>query len=510
MKFLLFIFTFIFSTSFAFWDEVLSNTDTETQVKCSPNKYEIVWDFNTKTNTNLFYSIKDVSIWETKEDTNTTFIVRKNEKELKRINKDKFDISFSDSWKVKIIAKVEEKNTTCSYRIEKEIQVYSKILTYISDKDELNLSFNKDFEKNNIFFNKIILENKNSNSVQDAFISQITQNLYLFQESNIILVNSNNYLEILQAFEKISKVYNTNFPDKKIFIVTDSSFILSKKLLSNFISSLDINLYTFTPYNLLNFLNYISLGKSSTDIIWDKNYWINQISFSENSNSLFFLTNFTNKLILAWFPISILGIIFSLALAVTVINFIRQFVWLSIFSLYYPLFFALSIYLFSFQITLALFVAAIFSMYLMRRVYKRVHFLLNAKLSLFFVMYLILSLLILGLINIFAWLDFYNLKSNLVVFPFILIPMIAYKLFSDERKIFSTSFMLYLLEFVFVALMAYLALKSIFIQNLFLSYTELLILVFIINFMIGKFTWLQFVEYVRFLPLIKKHFQEEE
>lgn len=510
MRFLLLIICFLFSTSFAFWDDITSTTDTEDKVKCSPNKYEIVWDFNTKTNTNLFYSIKDVSIWETKEDTNTTFIVRKNEKELKRINKDKFDISFSDSWKVKIIAKVEEKNTTCSYRIEKEIQVYSKILTYISDKDELNLSFNKDFEKNNIFFNKIILENKNSNSVQDAFISQITQNLYLFQESNIILVNSNNYLEVLQAFEKISKVYNTNFPDKKIFIVTDSSFILSKKLLSNFISSLDINLYTFTPYNLLNFLNYISLGKSSTDIIWDKNYWINQISFSENSNSLFFLTNFTNKLILAWFPISILGIIFSLALAVTVINFIRQFVWLSIFSLYYPLFFALSIYLFSFQITLALFVSAIFSMYLMRRVYKRVHFLLNAKLSLFFVMYLILSLIILGFINIFAWLDFYNLKSNLVVFPFILIPMIAYKLFSDERKIFSTSFMLYLLEFGFVALMAYLALKSIFIQNLFLSYTELLILVFIINFMIGKFTWLQFVEYVRFLPLIKKHFQEEE
>jgi hypothetical protein len=199
-------------------------------------------------------------------------------------------------------------------------------LTYISDKEELNLSFNKDFEKNHILFNKIMLEGKNSSSIQDAFISQITQNLYVFQESNIIVINSNNYLELLQAFEKISKIYNTNFPDKKIFIVTDSSFILSKKLLSSFISNLNINLYTFAPYNLLNFLNYISLGKSTSDIIGDKNYAINQISFTDNSNSIFFLTNFTNKLILAGFPISILGIIFSLALAVTVINFIRQFV----------------------------------------------------------------------------------------------------------------------------------------------------------------------------------------
>ncbi len=508
MKLFLLFITFIFSTSLAFWDDI-SWTETN-KVKCITNKYDIIWDFDTKVNTNLFYSIKDNSVWLQKEDTNITFFVRKGKEQLKKVSADKFDISFSDVWKINLIARVEEKNTSCSYRIEKEINVYSKILTYISDKDELNLSFSRDFEKNHTLFNKIILEWKNSSSIQDVFISQITQNLYVFQESNIIVINSNNYLELLQAFEKVSKIYNTNFPDKKIFIVTDSSFILSKKLLSSFISSLDINLYTFAPYNLLNFLNYISLGKSTSDIINDKNYWINQISFTDNSNSIFFLTNFTNKLILAWFPISILAIIFSLALAVTVINFIRQFVGLSIFSLYYPLFFALSVYLFSFQMTLALFASAILSQYLMRKIYRRVHFLLNAKLSLFFVMYLIISLVILWLLNNFWLIDFANLKSNLVVFPFIVIPMLTYKIFSDERWLFSTWFMFYLLEFWFVSLMAYFALKSTFIQNLFLSYTELLILVFFANFMIWKFTWLQFVEYVRFLPLIKKHFQEEE
>jgi hypothetical protein len=508
MKLILLFITFIFSTSYAFWDEVIPTQDN--QVKCITNKYDIIWDFDTKVNTNLFYSIKDNSVWFEKADTDVTFYVRKWKEQFKKVSSDKFDISFDEVWKLNLIARVEEKNTACSYRIEKEINVYSKILTYISDKEELNLSFNKDFEKNHILFNKIMLEGKNSSSIQDAFISQITQNLYVFQESNIIVINSNNYLELLQAFEKISKIYNTNFPDKKIFIVTDSSFILSKKLLSSFISNLNINLYTFAPYNLLNFLNYISLGKSTSDIIGDKNYAINQISFTDNSNSIFFLTNFTNKLILAGFPISILGIIFSLALAVTVINFIRQFVWLSIFSLYYPLFFALSVYLFSFQMTLALFASSVLSQYFMRKMYRKVHFLLNAKLSLFFIMYLIIALILVWLLNAFWWLDFANLKSNLVVFPFIVIPMLTYKIFSDERWFFSVWFMFYLLEFWFVSLMAYFALKSVFIQNLFLSYTELLILVFFVNFMIWKFTWLQFVEYVRFLPLIKRHFGEEE
>jgi hypothetical protein len=160
--------------------------------------------------------------------------------------------------------------------------------------------------------------------------------------------------------------------------------------------------------------------------------------------------------------------------------------------------------------TLALFASSVLSQYLMRKIYRKVHFLLNAKLSLFFIMYLIIALILVWLLNAFWWLDFANLKSNLVVFPFIVIPMLTYKIFSDERWLFSVWFMFYLLEFWFVSLMAYFALKSTFIQNLFLSYTELLILVFFINFMIWKFTWLQFVEYVRFLPLIKRHFGEEE
>ncbi|MDD5213521.1 MAG: 7TM domain-containing protein [Candidatus Gracilibacteria bacterium] len=510
MKLLLLFITFIFSINTSFGDNLTSTGQVDNKTECTRNKYDIIGDFNTKTNTNLIYSIKNNFNGGTSDISNVSYILEQNGKKLKEINSEKLNISFSDVGNAKIIAQIEEKNTSCNYRIEKNITIYSKIVSYISDKDDLNLSFNNDFKKNDTLFNKIILETKNASSVQDAFISQTTQNLYIFGGSDIVIINTNNYLEILQAFEKLSTVYNINFPNKKIFIVTDSSFIVSKKLLSNFINSLDVSLYTFAPYNLLNFLNYISLGKSSTDVISDKNYGINQISFTDNSNSLFFLTNFTNKLISRGFPISILGIIFSLAVAVTVINFIRQFVGLSIFSLYYPLFFALSIYLFSFQMTLALFVSAIFSQYFMKRVYKKVHFLLNAKLSLFFVLYLIIAIIIIWMGNIFNLFDFNDLKSNLVVFPFIVIPMFTYKIFSDERNIFSLAFSLYLLEFGFVSLMAYLTLKSNFIQNIFLSYTELLILVFFINLMIGKFTGMQFVEYIRFLPLIKKHFQEEE
>lgn len=508
MRFLI-LFIFVFWTFLnCFWDET---TWVElVEIKCVDNKYEIIWDLDTKLNSNLVYSIKNTLAWEEKTDIDAIFYVEKDWQNIAEKKTEKFNIVFAEIWPILIKAKITEKNTNCVYSIEKKVNVYSKIVSYISDKNDLNLSFDEDFKKNNIFFNETILETKNSSSTQEQFLSLITDKLYVFQDSDIIIIDSNNYLEILQWFDKLSKIYNINFPNKKIFIVTNSSFILSKKLLSNFINNLDVNIYTFSPSNLLNFLNYISLWKSSSDIIKNKDYGINQISFDESSNSLFFLTNITNKLVSSWFPISILWLIFALGIAVTVINFIRQFIWISIFNLYYPIFFALSISLFSFEITLILFISSILSMYFMKIIYRKIHFLLNTKLSLFFIFYLVISIIIIWLLNSINFIDFYDLKSNLVVFPFIIIPMIAYKLFADERKVFSIGFWFYLWEFVFVSIVSYYILQSNFIQNILLAYTELLILVFFINFLIWKFTWLQVLEYIRFLPLIKRHFQEEE
>lgn len=492
-----------------FWDSTWDANVELTEPKCIENKYDIIWNFDTKINNNLLYSIKNNFITENNIPFDISYVISKDWEVIAKKISEKFNIIFTEAWIVNIEAKITEEGWNCVYDIQKSVNVYSKVVSYISDINDLNLSFEWDFKKNNILFNKTILEYKNTTSIGEQFLSQVTEKLNIFQDSDIIIINSKNYLEILQWFDKLSTIYNINFPNKKIFIVTDSNFIFSKKILSNFINSLDINIYTFNPINLLNFLNYISSWKSATDVVNNKAYNIHQISFTSESSSFLFLTNFTNKLISSGFPIGILWIIFSLGVSVTLINFIRQFIWISIFNLYYPIFFALSIYLFSLNITLILFLASLLSIFFMKLVYKKIHFLLNTKLSLFFIFYLIISIIIIWIFNLYNFIDFFELKSNLVVFPFIIIPMTVYKIFADERKIFSLSFLLYVFEFIFVSWVAYFTLKSITIQNIFIAYTELLLVLFIINLLIWKFTWLQLLEYIRFLPLIKKHFQEE-
>ncbi|MDD5769679.1 MAG: 7TM domain-containing protein [Candidatus Gracilibacteria bacterium] len=498
----------VFLKLICFGDNEIQQNVEITQTQCIPNKYDISGIFDTKINNNISYSVNNNLFGEDKKDILKVDIsITKDSKEIVKQSSQKITANFAEPGIYEIKANIIEDNSKCEYNFKKQINVFSKIITFISDKDDLDLLFDKNFSSNNIYFGKIILKQEKGISLQEEFLSKITDKLYIFQDSDIIIINSNNFLEILQGFEKISKIYSINFPNKKIFITTNSNFIFSKKVLSNSINTLNANVYTLYPANLLNFLNYLSKGNSASDMINNRDYLINKISFQPDQNNILFLTNFTNELISKGFSISILGIIFSLGVIVTLLNFVRQFIGISIFSLYYPILLSLSFYLFDFNLTLIFLVCSLIGIILSKIIYSKVHFLLNAKLSIFFVIYLMIFILISGLLT--KYISFAELKSNLIIFPFIIIPMIIYKI-TDEKKIFSFGFFIYLGEFVLLSFLSYFTLSSVFIQNLFLSYTELIIVLILINFLIGKFSGLQIVEYIRFIPLIKKHFSKEE
>ncbi|MDO4714179.1 MAG: 7TM domain-containing protein [bacterium] len=48
------------------------------------------------------------------------------------------------------------------------------------------------------------------------------------------------------------------------------------------------------------------------------------------------------------------------------------------------------------------------------------------------------------------------------------------------------------------------------ISTTLLSYPELLLAILLINIIIGRFSGLQLLELIRFMPLIKKHLDQEE
>lgn len=509
-KLFILISSLFFFNTYATW---ITNNENQLffnkQEICNSQKYDIFWEFELKENNQASFVVKNI-ISQNNQNLDINIKILSNENLIKEEKNSKIDYLFQNVWGFNIVSNIKDKNTNCEYTIKKDINVYKKIIYYITDNKNINFSLKNDFYKNNILFNEIKLDTININNFQDNFFSKITNNINYLKNSDILIIDSDNFINIIQWFERLVNVYNIDLSNKKTFIFTNNSYILSKKLLFNYINLLKLNIFTSDTNSLLNFLNYLSSWKSATELIEKSMYWITKISFDNKKNSLLLLTNITNNLIINWFSINILGILFSLCLVFTFWNFVKHVVWISVFSLYYPIFFALCVYLFDIKFILVLFFSALIWFNILNLIYKKIHFLSNSKISIYIVFYVILAITFLWILNLKWYLIFDNLKTNFVIFPFIIIPMAVYKIYNIEKKIFTFWFILYNLEFFFISLLSYFILKNSFIQSLLLSYTELLIIILLLNILIWKFTWLQLLEYFRFLPLLKKNFSNEE
>lgn len=67
-----------------------------------------------------------------------------------------------------------------------------------------------------------------------------------------------------------------------------------------------------------------------------------------------------------------------------------------------------------------------------------------------------------------------------------------------------------IVEFLIIVGISYGILQRQAVSDLLLSYPEMLIVILISNLIIGRFSGLQLIELIRFMPLIKRHLDQEE
>ncbi len=78
------------------------------------------------------------------------------------------------------------------------------------------------------------------------------------------------------------------------------------------------------------------------------------------------------------------------------------------------------------------------------------------------------------------------------------------KLFEDVAQFFSWGFLKMFIHFLIIVGIVYGILTLRDIQYFFLSHPEIILVVLLLNILVGRFTGLQLVEYIRFIPLIRK------
>jgi hypothetical protein len=210
--------------------------------------------------------------------------------------------------------------------------------------------------------------------------------------------------------------------------------------------------------------------------------------------------------------LQILGTLLLVSVLVLVISTLRQGVGLSVFGVYQPLFFALTLFLIGWKATLFFSVIAIGATIVVRICSKRVHLLQSTKISLLICLYSVFLL-------IGFWIDHrwgFGLLSNslwnngFIVLPILVLGMVSDKLFTEGFKLTALSGRIALGEFTITAGLSRGMLQSQWRRILMLSYPELLLGVVLAIIIIGRFTGLQVIELFRFMPLIRRHLEDEE
>lgn len=430
------------------------------------------------------FPIKFYVSWITGTKTLITWSIYKNWNKVfsKKINE--LVYIFNNTWEVILEAKFKIKN--CDIVLDKNILVFDKIILTILSKNDISWFISTLNLKNKWIFLKNI-------STKD-----LETNSYLLQIADYVIINQDNVINFFSLLPK-NKIYT----DKKFVLLIDSFRSFFAKLIIPYVKWVySNNIYIYSSRDLLNILWDIYQSKQldsanllTTSSVWNKWY--------------FPLSYFVNKLIEHWIDVNILAIVIIALLWTILVAFFRQFIGFSVFWVYTPLIFSIMYITLWFKLLSVLFVLAILAQLLTYIITKKIYILYASKISLTYIIYVIISIVVVGLlIKLGLFTDFK--VDNSVVLAYFIMPLLTKNLVKEETSIFSRSFWVFIIEFVFIVSVLLILFHVNFLKYLLVAYPDLLWFFIIIVILIGRFTWLQLLEYIRFYPLIKKSLHEEE
>lgn len=461
---------------------------------CQKN-FHLSWTTQGIINQNYTYEL--ISSWESLS-TDSLISFSLSNKKLSNTSAKSLQHTFSQTGSYTL--KTHIKTPSCEHQIELPINIYDRQILYIGENsDFLNFWFEEQLNAAGFLFTKKLT--KNTDTTNNEFI---TANELL--HTPMLIINDENFLPHLHTYINLKKA-SPNLPQKQIMLLTNTNQKLLKRSLSQYAQSLENDqLNIISPLHFMNLLSDIALNKEYLEAPYITHFTRSLESWPKRM----VISYLVDELLKSGIPIQILGILLCLAFLALVISFLRQIVGLSVYGVYRPLLLALIAYLIGIPNTLAILLFALISILIIKSITNTIYLLHSSKVSLAICCFLIVSL----------W-GYYLLKqrwrtpfmgkelTTLIVFPYIAMLMISEKLF-PSFTFWKKGRRVNFLELIILTSIAYFILSRSFITNLLLSYPELLFAILIINIIIWRFTGLQLVELFRFMPLIKKHLDQEE
>lgn len=386
---------------------------------------------------------------------------------------------------------------------------YKNTIIYIWEQwEEFDLGFQQNFDKQKTLLQEIFIS-ENKNFSEEEIRNKIKDTIVDIQSSKIFIINTNKFDTLLQILGEMHTSNDLRLKDKTIYLVTNSNKFFLKRILAKYIKPMGITkIYTLSNDKLLNFLSTLSLGK-----ITNQEDYMNAFSLSFQETPKYLpISYLVDRLLYHGFPIELITMFLVLSLGALLISILRQIVWFSVFGIYSPLLFAISMSILGVPFSLMLLAIWLITKLLMRLFTKKMYLLHNAKSALLIILYFFLLLLILWL-NSILWINRIDMSifaNGYIIFPMIFVIIVSDKVFNDSFKPFSLWWRVAFIEFLFVSFAVFGLFYWTWLKHLLLAFPELLILIFLLNIAVWRFTGLQLLEYFRFMPLLKNSSGTEE
>ncbi len=255
-------------------------------------------------------------------------------------------------------------------------------------------------------------------------------------------------------------------------------------------------------------LNNLVTSESIDDFIANLDNGITEYEIINDStgtikpwNSISWLVNF---MITSGIPSNTIVLLLMLPVIATIIAFLKQVVGITTFGVYTPSIITLSFLALGLKFGLSILIVIILSGAIVRKGLERFRLLHIPRIA------IILTITTLILLLLLAFGTYINISqiASIAVFPMLIMATLAEKFVSAQSGKGFNAAMLIMLETTVVSLICYWVVELQFTQNVVLAYPEVILLLILVNYGLGRWTGLRVMEQVRFREVIK-HVTEE-
>lgn len=398
-----------------------------------------------------------------------------------------------------------------SQAVTKEVFAYSKLVMLLTDAIEWQeniLNLKNDAAQEGILM--LVVDSYNSTTAfqsEESLYNQLNDNLSAALNADGIAVwttrgSGMNALTRLaqQSSEKEEATFQDALANKTVLIITDENIrTLGRIVQGNFDIIEPKQMVITREYELRNYIEsendeaFIENLKKSVSDYQLINEESGKISLW---NAISYLVSF---MIAQGIPSNTIMLLLMLPVIATIIAVLKQVVGITTFGVYTPSIITLSFLALGLRFGLLILCIIIITGAFVRKFLDRFHLLHIPRVA---IVLTISSLIILLTLAFGTYLGVGNI-ATIAVFPMLIMTTLAEKFVTALSGKGFHSALLLMLETTFVSFICYWVVEWHYLQNLILGHPEIILLLLVFNYLLGRWTGLRLMEYVRFREVMK-------